>query len=280
VYRDIGLYELPWEIGEAKHLVRSSALQSETSLIPQLKVYLGPGNLLKSLPFELFTLSNLTVLSLRKKRDATKLILGNNNLKYIPEAIGNLSSLWELNIAGNQLSFLPHTVLNLKNLQHLRLHPNPFLPPPDSYSPLPTPPSSQIKSPAILRAHQSPHSSADTSLVPSLIEYTSRALGKNFILMDIDKAWELPEHLRNKALHAEEQHKWDGTCAMCGTWYVDGPSDVDGNVDCLEWYDTLHGNDAVPIRRGLCSWGCIIHWNRECEQTLGERTLKPGRNEA
>lgn len=74
MYRDIGLYELPWEIGEAKHLVRSSALQSETSLIPQLKVYLGPGNLLKSLPFELFSLSNLTVLSLRKKRDASKLI--------------------------------------------------------------------------------------------------------------------------------------------------------------------------------------------------------------
>lgn len=71
-FRDIGLQELPGEIGEAKHLVRASALQSETSLIPPLKVYLGPGNRLKSLPIELFTLSNLTVLSLRKRRDLTK----------------------------------------------------------------------------------------------------------------------------------------------------------------------------------------------------------------
>jgi len=90
--------------------------------------------------------------------------------------------------------------------------------------------------------------------------------------MDIDKAWELPEYLRNKALHAEQQYKWYNTCAICGTWYVDGPSDEDGKVDCLEWYDTLHGNDAVPIRRGICSWGCTFPWIRECQKTLGERT--------
>lgn len=71
-FRDIGLQELPGEIGEAKHLVRASALQSETSLVPQLKVYLGPGNHLTSLPIELFTLSNLTVLSLCKRHDLTK----------------------------------------------------------------------------------------------------------------------------------------------------------------------------------------------------------------
>lgn len=60
---DSGLQELPSDIGELKHLVRSSALQAEAPLVPQLKVFLGK-NQLSRLPFELFTLSNLTVLSL------------------------------------------------------------------------------------------------------------------------------------------------------------------------------------------------------------------------
>ena len=64
VRRECGLVELPPEIGELKHLVRSSALQHKAPLVPQLKLFLGTGNHLKSLPFELFTLSNLTVLSL------------------------------------------------------------------------------------------------------------------------------------------------------------------------------------------------------------------------
>jgi len=64
VYRECGLVELPPGIGELKHLVRSSALQHKAPLVPQLKLFLGTGNNLTSLPFELFTLSNLTVLSL------------------------------------------------------------------------------------------------------------------------------------------------------------------------------------------------------------------------
>jgi hypothetical protein len=60
---ECGLKELPSDIGELKHLVRSAALQHEAPLIPQLKVFLGR-NQLATLPFELFSLSNLTVLSL------------------------------------------------------------------------------------------------------------------------------------------------------------------------------------------------------------------------
>ena len=62
--RECGLHELPSDIGELKHLVKSSALQHKAPLVPQLKLFLGTGNHLTSLPFELFTLSNLTVLSL------------------------------------------------------------------------------------------------------------------------------------------------------------------------------------------------------------------------
>src|SRR5579859_4300707 len=105
---------------------------------------------------------------------------GNNNLMSIPEAIGNLTSLRELNLAGNQLSFLPHTVLDLKNLQHLLLHPNPFMAPPPSYAPLPTPPSSQIATPAALRAHVLPLRPPNTSHIPTLVEFASRTLADNF----------------------------------------------------------------------------------------------------
>lgn len=192
---------------------------------------------------------------------------GNNNLKFIPEAIGNLVSLHELNLSGNQLSYLPHTLLNLKLLQHLRLHPNPFLTPPGAYSPLRTPPSSQVSASAILRAHQCPAKPPDTSLIPPLVELASRALAANFILVDIEKVWELPDYLRAKASYAEERHRWHNNCAICGTWYVDGPTDVNG-MGCIEWYDGLYGNDAVPMWKGLCSWICVVAWNARCEETL------------
>ena len=272
ICRECGLDELPGDIGELKYVVRSSALQHKAPLVPQLKLFLGTGNHLTSLPVELFTLSNLTVLSLciiNHRKQLTN-IQGNNKLKFLPATIGNLVSLRELNLSGNQLSYLPHTLLNLKHLQHLRLHPNPFLPPPPSYSPGPTPPSSQVNTPAILRAHQCPSRPPDTSLIPSLVEFASRALATNFVLADIDKAWELPEYLRNKALHAEEQYRWHNTCAICEKWYVDEPVDVNG-LGCIEWYDTLHGNDAVPIWRGLCSWACVVTWKSQIEVALGEQ---------
>ena len=63
-FSELGLSELPGDIGELRHLVRASALQNEAPLVPELKIFLGTGNRLTTLPFELFTLSNLTVLSL------------------------------------------------------------------------------------------------------------------------------------------------------------------------------------------------------------------------
>lgn len=195
------------------------------------------------------------------------LISGNNQLKVLPAAIGHLTSLRELNVSGNQLSYLPHTLLNLKQLQHLRLHANLFLNPPPSYAPLPTPPSSQVSLPAILRAHQCPIRPSDVSSLPTLVEYASRTLARNFMVADIDKAYELPEYLRDKAFHAEERYKWHDTCAICGTCYIDEP--VDGNgLGCLEWWDSLHGHDAIPIWRGMCSWKCVDKWDNDCIQLL------------
>lgn len=143
--------------------------------------------------------------------------------------------------------------------------------PPPSYAPLPTPPSSQIATPAALRAHLIPHRPPSTSHIPTLVEFASRTLADNFILADISKAPELPEYIRDKAIHAEQRHLWHDTCSICGTWYVDGPTDEQG-LGCIEWYDTLYGNDAVPIWRGLCSWDCVDTWDTLCEETLCEKS--------
>ena len=76
---------------------------------------------LTSLPGSLFSLTNLTVLSLR-----------NNNLKEVPDAIQGLTNLKEFHVGSNQLRFLPYSLLSLSKLirkrrGRLTVHPNPFL---------------------------------------------------------------------------------------------------------------------------------------------------------
>jgi ribosomal protein S27AE len=87
-------------------------------LTPSLQLFLS-GNLLTSLPPELFNLINITVLS-----------LWNNSLKEIPTSIIRLPKLAELNIAGNQLSYLPwellHMLRSTEDSCKVSLRPNPF----------------------------------------------------------------------------------------------------------------------------------------------------------
>jgi len=87
-------------------------------LTPSIQLFLY-GNLLTSLPSELFNLTNITVLSLR-----------NNSLTEIPSSITRLPKLSELNIAGNQLESLPWELLNMlrstEDACKVSLRPNPF----------------------------------------------------------------------------------------------------------------------------------------------------------
>jgi hypothetical protein len=87
-------------------------------LTPSIQLFLY-GNLLSTLPSELFHLMNITVLSLR-----------NNSLKEIPSSITRLSKLAELNIAGNQLESLPWELFSMlrstDDLCKVSLRPNPF----------------------------------------------------------------------------------------------------------------------------------------------------------
>ncbi len=70
-------------------------------LTPSLQLFLS-GNALDHLPPELFSLTAITVLSLR-----------NNRLVRMPSAIGQLSNLKELNIAQNGIKWLPWEMLDL-----------------------------------------------------------------------------------------------------------------------------------------------------------------------
>lgn len=86
---------------------------------PNLKLFLA-NNLLTRCPKEIFDLTNLTVLSLRR-----------NNLTEIPPAIFQLTNLTELNVSINKLKYLPVDLLELVcskdcKLVTLNLHPNPF----------------------------------------------------------------------------------------------------------------------------------------------------------
>jgi hypothetical protein len=87
-------------------------------LTPSIQLFLY-GNLLATLPSELFHLTNITVLSLR-----------NNSLKEIPPSITRLSKLAELNIAGNQLESLPWELFSMlrstDDVCKVSLRPNPF----------------------------------------------------------------------------------------------------------------------------------------------------------
>nr|NGX29654.1 hypothetical protein [Candidatus Anoxychlamydiales bacterium] len=62
----------------------------------------------------------------KNKDNISRLHLDILNLKYLPEAIGNLSKLECLWLGNNQISTLPETLGNLRNLKKLWLGNNPI----------------------------------------------------------------------------------------------------------------------------------------------------------
>ncbi|POS85982.1 hypothetical protein EPUL_001912 [Erysiphe pulchra] len=90
-------------------------------LEPALKIFLA-SNRLETLPYELFNLAHLEVLSLRS-----------NFIHELSPKIGNLLNLKELNLSQNKLCYLPYEILTLLSskgsLEKLTLHPNFFYEP-------------------------------------------------------------------------------------------------------------------------------------------------------
>ena len=54
-----------------------------------------------------------------------KLDVYNNQLRELPDTIGQLEALKELNVSGNQLTELPGTISQLELLETLYVHNNP-----------------------------------------------------------------------------------------------------------------------------------------------------------
>ena len=117
------LSELPKEIGELKNLLALYLANNQLSKLPKeigelknlLELYL-PNNQLSEYPKEIGELKNLQLLS-----------LDNNQLSKLPKEIGELENLKWLYLANNQLSELPKEIGELKNLQVLSLDNNPKL---------------------------------------------------------------------------------------------------------------------------------------------------------
>ncbi|KAI0342979.1 hypothetical protein BDW22DRAFT_1428432 [Trametopsis cervina] len=87
---------------------------SPPSSVQEVKLFLG-NNVITKLPMELFSLTSLTVLSMR-----------NNLLTHIPAQIARLTNLRELNIAQNKLTYLPAEMLEM-SLDILAVDGNPWI---------------------------------------------------------------------------------------------------------------------------------------------------------
>ena len=105
-----------------------------------LQIYVGK-NFISVLPKELFGLSNLVVLSLREFHGQNisckaDYFSGDNQLTYLPPAIGRLKQLRTLNLSNNRLTFLPSEILHLA-LTDLTLTSNRFIECPKDIAPHP-----------------------------------------------------------------------------------------------------------------------------------------------
>jgi small GTP-binding protein len=123
------LKQLPKSIGELKHL--------KALYLGWGKNNLGsPGfasNYLRSLPIELFNLTNLEVLdisynrfsnlskNISKLENLKELNIESNYLLNFPSGISRLAKLVKLRLSKNRIAYLPHTIGNLTQLREIEL---------------------------------------------------------------------------------------------------------------------------------------------------------------
>jgi leucine-rich repeat protein SHOC2 len=147
-----GLTELPESIGTLHHLKILDLECNELTEIPDsignltnlTELYLG-FNELEKLPDSIGNLTNLTKLylniNIEKPIDEDRIInpdewprryvpFGSyqtcNFLREIPDSIGNLTNLVELDLADNQINTLPNSMIDLTSLSHLIIARNPL----------------------------------------------------------------------------------------------------------------------------------------------------------
>ncbi|KAF9962389.1 hypothetical protein BGZ72_006210 [Mortierella alpina] len=114
------LTDLPSDICDLNFAIVYNERGSFSLSKNRLKLFLSC-NRFSTIPMDVFTLHNLSVLSLR-----------NNSIEAIPPEIGLLHNLVELSLGGNQLKVLPSQISLLPKLHILTVHPNPLLEPPEA----------------------------------------------------------------------------------------------------------------------------------------------------
>lgn len=210
--------QLPSEIGDLQHWVSLER--------PTLKVCLGNNNL-RYLHLGLFDVN------------ISELLLRHNNLREIPQQIGNLKSLQELSVGSNNLSYLPAELLLLPNLTVLSVVPNPWLELPEGVENL----HDEMPSLVFRQVYVA-------SEPPTLVELAQRVLADHDLLVRDRKSWALSEHQQKLVDTAQISRERGHVCFYCRKPYIRAIGQV------TEWWNVCH-NKALPFRKFYCTQRCL-----------------------
>ena len=140
------LASLPDVVWENEHIYYLELDNNNISMIPGASVqkaknlhdiYLSNNSLIM-LPNELFDLNLITLMADGNKLTSISSNIGaainlryvkfnnNNNISIVPEEIGNLAQLFEVDLRNNAIASLPNTIDNLKKLEYTYLYDNPI----------------------------------------------------------------------------------------------------------------------------------------------------------
>ncbi|KAF9234985.1 hypothetical protein BU15DRAFT_89731 [Melanogaster broomeanus] len=256
--------EPAFESSRVRSFERTQSIKDSGKERHVLQLYLG-SNMIKSLPPELFTVRNLTVLSLR-----------GNKLTFIPPDICRLTNLSELNISFNQLTHLPWEMRDMR-INKLLVHPNPFLPELSQ-----TTPPLAITVPSLT----TPKLSAVTTTLPQIPPLTelclrlllARSEGPSqqstiaeYYVLPLSERWNIPPHVRTTLMEcvpgilrprkrfSMDTISLDDQCVPTHT----GPSacpNPEHKGRRFSWERRVAGVDiggAVPLRWRGCLRSCL-----------------------
>ncbi|SPN99842.1 uncharacterized protein DNG_02694 [Cephalotrichum gorgonifer] len=268
-----------------------------------IKLFIA-NNGLETVPGTLFSLKNLTSLSLR-----------GNRLEELPDSIGNLTNLRELNVAQNRLKHLPSSMLKLigpgSKMTFLRISLNEFL----EFDPslVPEPSKSEVKfsstsgisayfktrspvrflhsaqeslrfdavpSPDAKSAKRGGDTASQTDLdglsspsrVPSLMELALRKCYQSSRLHqfpDLIDGWS--DHLRGLFERLVAQQEAGGVhCSTCDT-LVATPA-----IQWIEWWGVKDTSSAAPISLREHDRDVVPFLFVGCTTACGPRDIQPG----
>ncbi|KZP01664.1 hypothetical protein CALVIDRAFT_594360 [Calocera viscosa TUFC12733] len=203
-------------------------------------------NLIDKIPVEVCGIERLAVLSLR-----------GNKLTSLPDCIGLLTNLRELNIAQNEITYLPASIFKL-NLSVLALRPNPFLPPPNDF------PATKL---SLLMSHGCP--SLKELCIRSLVSPRPYARIRDVALPIQDLAPSLSDSLHLSLAPEQKYHRQKADSnlkPLCcpnvahveqdegESWFVEP---VEERMQWLTEVAGVHMDGAVPVLWKGCSVGCL-----------------------